>query len=95
MTQKEALKIFEEKKVRTVWDDEQEKWYFSIVDVVSVLTDSPNPQVYWRVLKKRLITEGNETVTNCNGLKMHAADGKMRFTDVADTEQLSPDNFVA
>ena len=88
MTQKEAIKIFEEKKVRTVWDDEQEKWYFSIVDVVSILTDSPNPQVYWRVLKKRLITEGNETVTSCNGLKMRAADGKMRFTDVADTEQL-------
>ena len=88
MTQKEAIKIFEEKKVRTVWDDEREEWYFSIVDVVSVLTDSPNPQVYWRVLKKRLIAEGNETVTNCNGLKMRAADGKMRMTDVADTEQL-------
>jgi len=88
MTKREAIKLFEEKKVRTVWDDNQEKWYFSIVDVVSVLTDSPNPQVYWRVLKKRLIAEGNETVTNCNGLKMCAADGKMRLTDVADTEQL-------
>ena len=88
MTKKEAIKLFEEKKVRTVWDDEQEKWYFSIVDVVTILTDSPNPQVYWRVLKKRLIAEGNQTVTNCNGLKMRAADGKMRFTDIADTEQL-------
>ena len=88
MTKQQALKLFEEKKVRTVWDDEQEKWYFSIVDVVAVLTDSSNPQTYWRVLKKRLLSEGNETVTNCNGLKMQAADGKMRLTDVADTEQL-------
>lgn len=71
-----------------MWDDEQEKWYFSIVDVIAILTDSTNPQTYWRVLKKRLIEEGNETVTNCNGLKMQAADGKMRLTDVADTEQL-------
>ncbi len=86
--QKEKLKLFENKQVRTVWDDEHEKWYFSIVDVVAVLTDSPNPQVYWRVLKKRLKSEGNETVTNCNGLKLHAPDGKMRMTDVADTEQL-------
>ena len=88
MTKQQALKLFEEKRVRTVWDDEQEKWYFSIVDVVAVLTDSSNPQTYWRVLKKRLLSEGNETVTNCNGLKMQAADGKMRLTDVADTEQL-------
>lgn len=88
MTKQQALKLFEEKKVRTVWDDEQEKWYFSIVDVVAVLTDSSNPQTYWRVLKKRLLAEGNETVTNCNGLKMQATDGKMRLTDVADTEQL-------
>lgn len=88
MTKQQALKLFEERRVRTVWDDEQEKWYFSIVDVVAVLTDSTNPQTYWRVLKKRLIEEGNETVTNCNGLKMQAADGKMRLTDVADTEQL-------
>lgn len=88
MTRKEAIKIFEEKKVRTLWDSEQEKWYFAIVDVIAVLTDSDNPQVYWRVLKKRLTAEGNETVTNCNGLKMRAADGKMRMTDVADTEQL-------
>lgn len=76
------------KKSTYGWDDEQEKWYFSIVDVVAVLTDSSNPQTYWRVLKKRLLAEGNETVTNCNGLKMQAADGKMRLTDVADTEQL-------
>lgn len=88
MTIQQALKLFEEKKVRTAWDDEQEKWYFSIVDVVAVLTDSSNPQTYWRVLKKRLLAEGNETVTNCNGLKMQAADSKMRLTDVADTEQL-------
>nr|WP_051533698.1 Bro-N domain-containing protein [Desulfitibacter alkalitolerans] len=67
---------------------DDEKWYFSIVDVVAVLTDSENPQTYWRVLKKRLLDEGNETVTNCNALKMKAADGKMRLTDVADTEQL-------
>lgn len=88
MSKETAIKIFEQKQVRTHWDEEQEKWYFSIVDVVGVLTDSPNPQVYWRVLKKRLKDEGNETVTNCNGLKMQAPDGKMRMTDVADTEQL-------
>lgn len=88
MTKQQALKLFEERRVRTVWDDEQEKWYFSIVDMVAVLTDSSNPQTYWRVLKKRLLAEGNETVTNCNGLKMQATDGKMRLTDVADTEQL-------
>lgn len=88
MTQKEALKLFEEKKVRTVWDDEHEKWYFSIVDVVAVLTDSIDPAAYWRKLKQRLKEEGNETVTSCHGLKMHAPDGKMRLTDVADTEQL-------
>jgi prophage antirepressor-like protein len=85
---KSDIKLFEEKKVRTVWDEEREEWYFSVVDVVSVLTNSPNPQVYWRVLKKRLREEGNETVTNCNGLKMLAPDGKMRMTDVANTEQL-------
>ncbi len=88
MTKETAIKIFEQKEVRTHWDEEQEKWYFSIVDVISILTDSNNPQVYWRVLKKRLLAEGNETVTNCNGLKMEAPDGKMRMTDVADTEQL-------
>ena len=80
---KEAIKLFEERKVRTIWDDTHEKWYFSIVDVVAILTDSTNPQTYWRVLKKRLKEEGNETVTNCNALKLKAADGKMRLTDKA------------
>jgi len=88
MSKQSALKLFEDKKVRTVWDDIKEKWYVSIVDVIAALTDSPNPQVYWRVLKKRLLAEGNQTVTNCNGLKMEAPDGKLRLTDVADTEQL-------
>ena len=88
MTQHNKIQLFEEKKVRVLWDDVEEKWYFSIVDVVAVLTESPNPQTYWRVLKKRLKDEGNETVTNCNGLKMLAPDGRMRKTDVADTEQL-------
>ena len=88
MTKKETLKLFEERKVRTVWDDEKEKWYFSIVDVVSVLTDSVDATAYWRKLKQRLKEEGNETVTNCHGLKMKATDGKMRLIDVADTEQL-------
>jgi DNA-damage-inducible protein D len=83
-----SIKLFESKKVRSHWDEEQQKWYFSIVDIIAILTDSHNPQVYWRVLKKRLSDEGNETVTNCNGLKMEAPDGKMRLTDVADTEQL-------
>ena len=88
MTKREISKLFEDKKIRTIWDDEEEKWYFSIVDVVAVLTDSENPQTYWRVLKNRLKKEGNETVTNCNALKLRAADGKMRLADVADTEQL-------
>ncbi len=88
MTKETAIKLFNERQIRTHWDDEQEKWYFSIVDVITVLTESENPQTYWRVLKKRLLDEGNETVTNCNALKMIAADGKMRLTDVADTEQL-------
>ena len=87
MTKKQAIQLFEEQKVRTIWDDEEEKWYFCVVDVVEVLTDSANPQTYWRVLKNRLKKEGNETVTNCNALKMRAADGKMRLMDVADTEQ--------
>jgi len=82
------IKLFESKQVRSIYNEQEEKWYFSIVDVVEVLTDSPNPQVYWRVLKKRLLAEGNQTVTNCNGLKMLAIDGKMRMTDVANTEQL-------
>ena len=88
MTKQQAIQLFEERKVRTVWDDQEEKWYFSIVDVCAVLTDSKNPQTYWRVLKNRLKKEGNETVTNCNQLKLRAEDGKMRLTDVADTEQL-------
>lgn len=88
MTQKQQIQLFGEKKVRSIWDSEQEKWYFSIVDVCAVLTDSENPQTYWRVLKNRLKKEGNETVTNCNALKMRATDGKMRLTDVADTEQI-------
>jgi prophage antirepressor-like protein len=82
------IKLFGEKNIRTVWDDKEEKWYFSIVDVVNVLTDSKDPTAYWRKLKQRLKEEGNETVTNCHGLKLKAADGKMRMTDVADQEQL-------
>lgn len=85
---KNEIKIFEEKKVRTVWDAEKEKWYFSIVDVIGILTESPNPRNYWKVLKHRLIKEGNESVTNCNQLKMQSADGKYYLTDVAGTEQL-------
>ena len=88
MTQRHKIQLFEDKKVRTAWDDEREEWYFSIVDVCAVLSESENPQTYWRVLKNRLKKEGNETVTNCNALKMLAPDGKMRMTDVADTEQL-------
>ena len=88
MTKKDAIKIFEDKKIRAVWDDKKEEWYFSIVDIIAALTESNNPQTYWRVLKKRLLDEGNQTVTNCNALKMPAADGKMRLTDVATTEQL-------
>lgn len=88
MTKKEAIKVFEEKKVRTVWDDETEEWYFSVIDVIEVLTDSPNPRKYWSVLKVRLKKEGNETATNCSQLKMLSTDGKMRLTDVATTEQL-------
>jgi hypothetical protein len=82
------IKLFESKKIRSAWNEVEEKWYFALVDVVAILTDSSNPQVYWRVLKKRLKDEGNETFTNCNGLKMEAPDGKMRLTDVGDTEQL-------
>ena len=88
---KEAIKLFEERKVRTIWDDTHEKWYFSIVDVVAILADSKDfltARKYWNKLKERLKKEGNETVTNCNALKLKAADGKMRLTDVADTEQL-------
>ena len=88
MTQQNAIKLFEQKQVRSVWDDTTEEWYFSVVDVIAILTDSDNPQVYWRVLKKRLSAEGNQTVTNCNAFKMIAPDGKMRKTDVATAEQL-------
>lgn len=88
MTKHQALQLFEERKVRTLWDAEQEKWFFSIVDTIGVLTDSLDAGAYWRKLKQRLKAEGNETVTNCHGLKMLASDGKMRITDVADTVQL-------
>lgn len=88
MTKHNKIQIFNEHKVRTVWDSEQEKWYFSTVDVVGVLTDSSNPTAYWRKLKQRLKEEGNESVTNCHALKLPAADGKMRLTDVADQQQL-------
>ena len=82
------IQLFENQRIRTAWDEEKEEWYFSIVDVVGVLTDSVDPTAYWRKLKQRLKAEGNETVTNCHGLKMTAHDGKKRLTDVADTEQL-------
>ena len=83
------IQISEDKKIRTAWDEEKEEWYFSVVDVVGVLTDSPNPNNYWKVLKKRLKDEGNESVTNCNQLKLKSPkDGKKYKTDVADTEQL-------
>ncbi|MBI5437467.1 MAG: Bro-N domain-containing protein [Nitrosomonadales bacterium] len=82
------IKLFESKYIRSAWDDKAQRWYFAVVDVVAALTESQNPQVYWRVLKKRLLAEGNESVTNCNALKMTAPDGKQRLTDVADTEQL-------
>ena len=91
MTKKQALQLFEQKKVRTIWDEEQEKWYFAIVDVVAVLTEQDDylkSRKYWNKLKQRLKEEGNETVTNCHQFKLQAADGKMRLTDVADTEQL-------
>jgi len=88
MKNENEIKVFQDKKVRSLWDAEHEKWYFSIVDVVAVLTESVDPNAYWRKLKQRLKEEGNETVTNCHGLKMPAPDGKMRLTDVADTEQL-------
>ena len=91
MKKETAIKLFEQKQIRSLWDDENEKWYFSIVDVVEILTDQPSHQGarnYWKVLKNRLLKEGNETVTNCNRLKLVAEDGKMRITDVADTEQI-------
>ncbi len=82
------IRLFQDKKLRSIWNDEEEKWYFSIVDIIAVLTNSTDAGAYWRKLKERLKKEGNETVTNCHSLKMEAADGKMRTTDVADTEQL-------
>ncbi len=82
------IQKFEERSIRTAWDEEREEWYFSVVDVIAVLTESIDPAAYWRKLKQRLKAEGNETVTNCRGLKMRATDGKMRVTDVANTEQL-------
>lgn len=88
MTQKESLKLFEKSAVRSIWDDATEEWYFSVIDVVGVLTDSPDPAAYWRKLKQRLKEEGNETVTNCHGLKLTATDGKKRLTDVATPQQL-------
>ena len=86
--QQTAIKLFEDYQVRSLWDNEQEKWYFAVVDIVAVLTESKDPANYWRVLKNRLKEEGNETITNCNGLKMKAPDGKMRLTDVLDTENI-------
>jgi len=88
MEKKTSIKLFEEKKIRSLWNDEEEKWYFSIVDTIGVLTDSPNPNNYWKVLKHRLTKEGSQLVTNCNQLKMQSTDGKFYKTDVADTEQL-------
>jgi hypothetical protein len=88
MKKENEIKVFEDKKVRTLWDAEREKWYFSIVDVIAVLTESPNPRKYWSVLKTRLKAEGSQLTTNCSQLKMQSADGKFYMTDVADTEQL-------
>ena len=88
MKRENDIKVFEDKKVRTLWNVEQEKWYLSIVDVIAILTDSPNPRKYWSVLKTRLKAEGSQLATNCSQLKMQSADGKFYLTDVADTEQL-------
>lgn len=88
MQENGKLQMFENQPIRTAWDEEQEEWYFSVVDVVGALTESADPTAYWRKLKQRLKAEGNETVTSCHGLKMKAADGKRRLTDVATTEQL-------
>ena len=89
MTQQNAIKLFEQKQVRSVWDDTTEEWYFSVVDVVAILTDSQDPRNYWKVLKNRLKKEGNQSVTNCNQLKLPSSDGKFYKTDVATAEQLS------
>ena len=88
MSENEQLQLFEDQPIRTAWDENAEEWYFSIVDVITILTDSKNPAAYWRKLKQRLKAEGNESVTNCHGLKLKGADGKRRLTDVATTEQL-------
>ena len=88
MTKETAIKLFEEKQIRSLWSDQEEKWYFSIVDVVSILTESPNPRKYWSVLKTRLKKEGSQLTTNCSQLKLKSSDGKFYKTDVADTEQL-------
>lgn len=88
MKQENSIKIFEEKKVRTLWDEEQEKWYFSIIDVIEVLTESPNPRKYWSVLNLRLKKEGSQLATNCSQLKLQSTDGKYYQTDVADSEQI-------
>ena len=88
MKKETNVKLFENRKVRSIWNEEQEKWYISVIDVVGVLTESPNPNNYWKVLKNRLKKEGNESVTNCNQLKMQSSDGKFYKTDVADVEQL-------
>lgn len=88
MTTQNKIQIFEERKVRTLWDDEQEKWFFSIIDVIEILTDSPRPRKYWSDLKKKLQTEGSELSENIGQLKMRSSDGKKYLTDVADTEQL-------
>lgn len=88
MTENTEIQKFEERSIRTAWDEQREEWYFSVVDVIAVLTESVDPAAYWRKLKQRLKAEGNETVTKCHGLKMQAADGKMRMTDVANAEQL-------
>jgi hypothetical protein len=85
---KDKLQLFQNQKIRSIWDEKNEKWWFSVIDIIMVLTDSVDSTAYWRKLKQRLTAEGNETVTNCHGLKMRAVDGKMRLTDVADTEQL-------
>jgi hypothetical protein len=88
MTKRDAIKLFGDKKVRTLWDDDQEKWYFSIIDVIEILTNSPRPRKYWNALKTKLKAEGSELSHKLGQLKMAAEDGKMRMTDVADTEQL-------
>ena len=88
MTKESAIQLFEKKAVRSVWNSEREKWYFSIVDVVGILTESPNPRKYWSVLKTRLKAEGSELATNCSQLKMESSGGKFYKTDVADTEKL-------